>query len=74
MSEVDLEKLKADKSDGYINNAYLRELIRKYNEMNYQDDGSWCAEYLSKLENSYNTNKIKRSLLRQSSSVPLNPF
>ena len=60
MNEVDLEKLKVDKSDGYINNAYLRELIRKYNEMNYQDDGSWCAEYLSKLENSYNTNKIKK--------------
>ena len=31
MSEVDLEKLKADKSDGYINNAYLREL----NEIRY---------------------------------------
>ena len=54
-----IEDLKNDVGSGYINNAYLRELIRKFNEMNYQDDGSWCADYLSKLETSYNKKKIK---------------
>ena len=62
------EKLKGD---GYINNAYLRDLITKFNDMNYQDDGSWCIDYLSKLENQYNNKNIKKDKYQQSKAFIL---
>lgn len=49
-----------EKKEGYIDNDYLRELIVKFNNMNYEDDGSWCQPYLSKLEKKYNSGKTDK--------------
>lgn len=42
---------KQDKGEGYISNAYLRELVVKFNRMNINDTGDWCDAYERKLEN-----------------------
>ena len=49
-----------EKKEGYIDNDYLRNLIVKFNEMNYEDTGAWCEPYLSKLEKKYNTGKTDK--------------
>lgn len=53
-NEIEENNIKeSESSNGYIDNNYLRSLIVKYNEMNYNDDGSWCEAYLRKLEKKY---------------------
>lgn len=45
------KKESSEKKEGYINNAYLRDLIIKFNRMNINDTGKWCEAYEKKLEN-----------------------
>ena len=49
---------KEDKGEGYISNAYLRELVVKFNRMNINDTGDWCDAYERKLENKLTKNTI----------------
>ena len=49
---------KQDKGEGYISNAYLRELVVKFNRMNINDTGDWCDAYERKLENKLTKNTI----------------
>lgn len=48
-----------EKKEGYIKNAYLRELIVKFNRMNINDTGEWCTPYEKKLENKYTKKTIE---------------
>ena len=48
-----------EKKEGYIKNAYLRELIVKFNRMNINDAGEWCTPYEKKLENKYTKKTIE---------------
>lgn len=44
----------------YVNNEKLRETVIKYNNLNVNDDGSWCASYAQRLENKYKAGKISK--------------
>lgn len=50
---------KTEKKEGYIKNAYLRELVVKFNRMNINDNGDWCIPYEKKLENKLTKNTIE---------------
>lgn len=49
----------AEKKEGYIKNAYLRELIIKFNRMNINDDGRWCEPYEKKMKNKFTKKTIE---------------
>lgn len=57
--------------EGYISNSYLRELIVKFNNMNFNDEGKWCPTYLAKLEKKLNTHKIDQDKYNDSKAFIL---
>ena len=35
--------------EGYVNNAELKKLISRYNELNIDDTGEWISRYITKM-------------------------